>query len=230
MVSEEGFVHRNSSDGKARGVPPVVTSDCISYRRNSSLLFLVDTQLQIDLIELLGNAATMSQLVARMKLTTLERRSLLKELALRGIHITGQRRILLETIQNSDRHLDAASLLNLARERDQGINRATVYRTLELLKKLRLIDELDLMHLNGEKHFYEVKTNIDHVRLACFQCGRIEEFTSPLFERLKAEISRQKEFHIRVTRLEVGGRCSRCCALARSCAECGEEACCKSCS
>lgn len=163
-----------------------------------------------------------------MKSSTLERRSLLHELTLRGIRITGQRKILIETIQDAKGHLDAATLLTMARKRDDGINRATVYRTLELLKKLRLIDELDLMHLNGEKHFYEAKTNIDHVHLACFQCGRIEEFTSPLFERLKMEISSQKGFHIRVVRLEVGGRCSRCCTLAPSCTECGEEACCKS--
>lgn len=162
-----------------------------------------------------------------MKSTSLERRSLLQELTLRGVRITGQRKILIETIQDASRHLDAATLLALARKRDRGINRATVYRTLELLKSLRLIDELDLMHLNGEKHFYEAKTNIDHVHLACFQCGRIEEYTSSLFERLKSEITRQKGFHIRVVRLEVGGRCSQCCSSARSCAECGEEACCK---
>jgi len=162
-----------------------------------------------------------------MKASALERRSLLQELTLRGIRITGQRKILIETIQAADRHLDAAALLELARQRDKEINRATVYRTIRLLKKMRLIDELDLMHLTGERHFYEAKTNVDHIHLACFECGRIEEFASPLFERLKAEISRQKGFHIRVTRLEVGGRCSRCCASARTCAECGEEACCK---
>src|SRR2546426_6758294 len=139
-----------------------------------------------------------------MTTNLLERRSLLQELTLRGVRITGQRKILIETIQDASRHLDAATLLALARKRDRGINRATVYRTLELLKKLRLIDELDLMHLNGEKHFYEAKTNVDHLHLACFQCGQIEEFTSPLFDRLKAEISRQKGFHIRVVRLEVG--------------------------
>lgn len=162
-----------------------------------------------------------------MRTSVLERRSLLQELTLRGIRITGQRKILIETIQAADRHLDAATLLELARQRDKEINRATVYRTIDLLKRLRLIDELDLMHLNGEKHFYEAKTNVDHMHLACFECGRIEEFTSPLFERLKAEISRQRGFHIRVTRLEVGGRCSHCCGLARTCADCGEEACCK---
>ncbi len=162
-----------------------------------------------------------------MESNSLERRSLLQELMLRGIRITGQRKALIETIQEADCHVDAATLLTLARKRDSRINRATVYRTLELLKKLRLIDELDLMHLNGEKHFYEAKTNIDHMHLACFRCGRIEEFTTPLFERLKAEIARQNGFHIRVVRLEVGGQCSKCCALAKGCMDCGEEACCK---
>src|SRR5260370_2310804 len=161
-----------------------------------------------------------------MRSPALERRSLLQELTLRGVRITGQRKILLETIQEADRHLDAATLLALARKRDRQINRATVYRTIELLKKLRLIDELDLMHLNGEKHFYEAKTNVDHVHLACFECGRIEEFTSPLFDRLIGEISRQMGFQIRVVQLEVGARCSKCCALA-SCEGCGEELCCK---
>jgi Fur family ferric uptake transcriptional regulator len=161
-----------------------------------------------------------------MRSPVLERRSLLQELTLRGVRITGQRKILVETIQEADSHLDASTLLALARRRDGQINRATVYRTLELLKKMRLIDELDLMHLNGEKHFYEAKTNIDHVHLACFECGQIEEFTSPLFDRLKAEISRQKGFNIRVVRLEVGGRCSKCCASA-SCEGCTEEVCCK---
>jgi Fe2+ or Zn2+ uptake regulation protein len=55
---------------------------------------------------------------------------LLRELTLRGIRITGHRKILVETIQDSDHHLDAARPLELARERDQRINRATVYRTL----------------------------------------------------------------------------------------------------
>lgn len=156
-----------------------------------------------------------------MRVPSLERRSLLQELTLRGVRITGQRRILLETIQESDRHLDAATLLMLAQKRDRQINRATVYRTIELLKKLRLIDELDLMHLSGEKHFYEAKTNVDNIHLACFKCGQIQEFTSPFFERLKTEISRLRGFQIRVVRLEVGGYCSKCCASATD--GCGEE-------
>ncbi len=144
------------------------------------------------------------------------RRSLLDELAVKGVRLTAQRRVLVEIIQKAKQHLDATALLELARKSEPNINRATVYRTLELLKRLRLIDELDLMHLQGEKHYYEVKTKRDHVHLACFICGRIEEFTSPLFDRLKAEVSEQAGFSIRVTRLEVGGLCRSCAAGVNS--------------
>ncbi len=138
------------------------------------------------------------------------RRRLLEELSGSGIRLTAQRRALVEIIQDATEHLDAAALLERAKVREPGINRATVYRTLELLKKHRLIDELDLMHLNGEKHYYEAKTRSDHLHLACFDCGRIEEYASPVFEELKKTIARDNEFEIRVTRLEVGGRCSEC--------------------
>ncbi len=138
------------------------------------------------------------------------RRSLVEKFSAKGLRLTSQRRTLLEIIESSKEHLDAASLLKLALERDAGIDRATVYRTLDLLKKVRLVDELDLMHLNGEKHYYEARGDRDHIHLACFKCGKIEEFGSSLFERLKQEIARERGFNISVVRMEVGGRCNNC--------------------
>lgn len=142
----------------------------------------------------------------------LKRHDLLNEVEARGVRLTAQRRALIETIQQADRHLDAAALLSEARKRDPNIDRATVYRTIELLKRLGMIDELDLMHLNGEKHYYEVKTQKDHLHLACFGCGEIKEFASPMFERLKQEIGAKNDFEIQVMRLEVGGLCGSCAA------------------
>jgi Fur family transcriptional regulator, ferric uptake regulator len=146
----------------------------------------------------------------------LKRCELLNEVEAKGVRLTAQRRALIETIQRADSHLDAATLLSLARQVDPNIDRATVYRTLELLKRLGLIDELDLMHLNGEKHYYEVKTQKDHLHLACFHCGEIEELDSPTFQRLKREIAAQNNFTIQVMRLEVGGLCRRCAAQQKA--------------
>ena len=140
----------------------------------------------------------------------LRRCELLNQVESKGVRLTSQRRALIETIQSAQQHLDAASLLELARRRDPNIDRATVYRTIDLLKRLGLIDELDLMHLDGEKHYYEVKTQKDHLHLACFKCGEIEEYVSPAFERLKRDIAETNNFEIQVMRLEVGGLCSAC--------------------
>jgi Fe2+ or Zn2+ uptake regulation protein len=138
------------------------------------------------------------------------RPSLMEELTARGVRITRQRRVLVQIIQDSPRHLDARGLLKLAQKAEPDVNLATVYRTLTLLKKKGLIDELDLMHLHGEKHFYEAKTSSDHCHMACFGCGAIMEYASALFEKLKKQISGDSGFHIKVARLELGGLCERC--------------------
>jgi Fur family transcriptional regulator, ferric uptake regulator len=141
------------------------------------------------------------------------RERLSESLAARGVRLTPRRRALLEILEEANRHLDAAGLLAAAKQR-MRIDRATVYRTLDLLKKEGLVDELDLMHLRGEMHYYEPRTGDEHFHLACFGCGRIEEISTPLFEQLKLSVGRQKGFAIQTARLEIGGYCSDCAAKA----------------
>jgi Fur family ferric uptake transcriptional regulator len=154
--------------------------------------------------------ATESQLGRSENDKAITRPSVMKELVAQGVRMTAQRRLLVGIIQDSRRHLDAAKLLELAKKQDPHIDRATVYRTIALLKDSGLIDELDLMHIEGEKHYYEAKTNRDHCHMACFRCGAIIEFASSSFEKLKKEMARQSSFEIRVVRLEVGGLCKQC--------------------
>ena len=154
--------------------------------------------------------ATQSQLGRSKGDSAITRPSLMKALAAKGVRITAQRRLLVSIIQDSRRHLDAASLLEIAKKQDADIDRATVYRTIALLKDRGLIDELDLMHIEGEKHYYEAKTNRDHCHMACFRCGAIMEYVSGSFEKLKGEMAQQSGFQIRVVRLEVGGICKQC--------------------
>lgn len=154
--------------------------------------------------------ATESQLGRSKNDARITRPELMKELLQRGVRITNQRQLLVGIIQDSPKHLDAVALLKIAKQKDPEIDRSTVYRTIALLKNLGLIDELDLMHLEGEKHYYEAKTSRDHCHMACFRCGAITEYASTSFEKLKQEMARQSGFQIRVVRLEVGGLCERC--------------------
>jgi Fur family ferric uptake transcriptional regulator len=131
-------------------------------------------------------------------------------LSARGLRLTHQRRTILGVVETAKQHLDATEILDHARRMDPGIDRVTVYRTLKLLKRYGLVDELDLMHMQGEKHYYERRPQRDHIHMACLRCGKIIELESELFERLKGQIQRDSRFQIVVSRLEIGGYCSEC--------------------
>ncbi len=128
----------------------------------------------------------------------------------RGIRMTAQRRAILQVMETAKVHLDAPNILRKAQKIDPTVNRSTVYRTLRLLKRQGLIDELDLMHLTGEGHYYERKLNRDHIHIACLRCGRITEFVSDMFDELKQQVQRDCRFKIVVSRLEIGGYCAKC--------------------
>ncbi|MGO9403126.1 MAG: Fur family transcriptional regulator [Terriglobales bacterium] len=132
------------------------------------------------------------------------------QLAERGIRMTDQRRAILSVIETAKKHLDASQILHNAQRIDASVDRSTVYRTLELLKRHGMIDELDLMHMNGEGHYYERKLGRDHIHMACLRCGKITEFVSEIFESLKHQLEQDCRFNILVARLEVGGYCSGC--------------------
>lgn len=128
----------------------------------------------------------------------------------RGIRITKQRRAILQVIETATKHLDAAQILRKAQKIDASVDRSTVYRTLRLLKRQGLVDELDLMHIHGEGHYYERRMHGDHIHMACLRCGKISEFVSDVFDKLKQQVEKDCRFHIVVSRLEIGGYCPTC--------------------
>lgn len=135
---------------------------------------------------------------------------LASKLANRGIRLTRQRRILLDIIENASDHLQASDLLRLAREEDDRIDRATVYRTLQLLKKHGLIEELDLLHLDGAEHHYEVVSGAGHAHIGCTVCGKVVEMETSLLSELEGEIRRRTGFEVSSVRIEVAAICPKC--------------------
>ncbi len=128
----------------------------------------------------------------------------------RGIRLTRQRQILLDLIDKSGKHLDAESLYHLARKEDPKLNRVTVYRTLKMLKKGGLVDELDLMHFGGDQHFYETRLKQEHAHVICLSCGKVEEFFGEPLQKLRRQVEDHFGFNIVIARTEIGGYCSHC--------------------
>jgi Fur family ferric uptake transcriptional regulator len=128
-----------------------------------------------------------------------------------GHRMTQQRDVLLDIIQNAGGHLDADGLYRLAREQDDRISLSTVYRTLSLLKRHRLVDEV---HLSEEHHHYEAKSGAEHYHLVCTECGAVQEFSGGVVEHLRDELKRDYGFEVDEMQLDIAGRCARCAAGA----------------
>ncbi len=135
-----------------------------------------------------------------------------KLLAERGIRMTKQRRVILQVMDDAEQHLDVDQILARAQKIDSGVHLVTVYRTIDLLKKQGLIDELDLLHLRGDRHYYESHGPRDHIHVACLRCGKVREFESRLYEQLKEQIARDFNMKVTISRTEVGGYCAECLA------------------
>ena len=133
--------------------------------------------------------------------------SLLSE---RGIRMTLQRRAILRVMEAASKHLDASQILRRAQKLDASVDRSTVYRTLGLLKRQGLIDELDRTHISGEVHHYERRLGRDHIHMACLRCGKIAEFVTEGLERLKRQMEKDARFHALISRLEICGYCAAC--------------------
>lgn len=124
-----------------------------------------------------------------------------------GIRITHQRALIMEIIRQGRGHLDADEIYRRAREKEPRLSLSTVYRTLQMLKKLDLVEEL---HFDEEHHHYEVKPSAEHHHLVCLGCGRVIEFNYPLSRYLKKNVSEAKDFDITETEIRVTGYCAKC--------------------
>lgn len=136
--------------------------------------------------------------------------SLVDRMRMGGIRVTGPRRAIARVLEEANEHLDVEQITDRAKKLDPSVHRATVYRTLGLFKALGLVDELDLLHMKGDRHFYEVRTGGDHAHLICTTCGKVLEPESSALEPWRRGLSDQTGFQLNYLRLEVGGTCPNC--------------------
>lgn len=125
----------------------------------------------------------------------------------RGYHLTRQRRLVFEILDESQEHLDADTLYARARARDPKISLATVYRSLAMLKETGLVVENRL----GENHgHFETMQESPHFHFTCQKCGRVLELPAgPVLEAIQKVCSLH---HLRVDEvsLHLNGLCPDC--------------------
>jgi len=125
----------------------------------------------------------------------------------RSFHLTRQRRLVLDILNEHPGHLDASMIFREAKMRDERISLATVYRSLTLLKEAGLIEENRL----GEDHgHFEAIQESQHYHFACIRCGRVIEFESPAVDEVAQALRQQHGLLITEMQLHLRGVCPDC--------------------
>jgi Fe2+ or Zn2+ uptake regulation protein len=128
-------------------------------------------------------------------------------LDLAGYRITAPRLAVASLIQSYGGHFTASELEAAARDRHLGVSRATLFRALDLLTELGVVERIDLT--TGE-HAYVACAPAHHHHLVCSRCGRTADVEDSGVGEAVAEIARRSGYRIDSHRLELFGLCRHC--------------------
>ena len=140
-----------------------------------------------------------------------ECKKLLKE---KGLKVTEQRiRVLLAVFSCPDKHLTAEEIYEIVKVDFPEIGLATVYRTIQLLSELHLIDRINF---DDGYVRYEMGSAFDreqkhhHHHLICSNCGKVISFQDDLLEELEEKIARTTGFEVVDHEVKLYGHCKDC--------------------
>lgn len=124
-----------------------------------------------------------------------------------GYRLTDPRRALARLIAERDGHFTAADLVAEARARRLGIGRATVFRALEVLVELRVVERIDLP---TGLHAYVACEPAHHHHVVCSSCGRSADIADEGLRTVVRDVARRTGYQVTDHRLELFGLCPDC--------------------
>lgn len=134
-----------------------------------------------------------------------------KQLHAKSYKLTPQREATLKVLlEREEDHLSAEEVFLLVKEKAPEIGLATVYRTLELLSELQVIDKINFgdgvarydLRKEGAEHF--------HHHLVCIECGSVEEIMEDLLGDVEKIVEKNWDFEVKDHRLTFHGICKKC--------------------
>jgi Fur family ferric uptake transcriptional regulator len=126
-----------------------------------------------------------------------------------GLPVTHQREAIAQVVFSSAGHLSVEELEARLRADGDRIGKATIYRTLDLLVRSRLV----VVHDFGEgfkRYEHRLSEGSVYEHLICLECGKVTEFESWEVQEVKAEITRKHGFKPIRHKLEIYGLCETC--------------------
>lgn len=126
-----------------------------------------------------------------------------------GLPVTQQRQAVAEVVFASDEHLSVDDIESSLRNRGERIGKATIYRTLDLLVRSRLVEEHDFGE-GFKRYEHRLSKHPVHEHMICVECGTVTEFESSELYQIENRVRAEHGFTPVRHRLEIYGLCKRC--------------------
>ena len=120
--------------------------------------------------------------------------------------MTPQRRLIVEYIHDNRSHLTADELINFLESRAPGINKSTVYRTLDLLEESGCVVKSEM----DGRFIYHHAEEGHHHHLVCRVCGKTQDCNENLFSVIKDDLADKYDFQADLKHVMITGLCSTC--------------------
>ena len=129
---------------------------------------------------------------------------------------TVPRETILELLNTSSKHMSAKEIYASLYRMYPGIGLTTVYRTLDLLVRMGLINKFTFGGGSSRYEFKSEKKKEHHHHLICTKCGRIIDYSDFIDEELelvkKTEetLAKKHNFNVLGHNIEFYGLCEKC--------------------
>ena len=124
-----------------------------------------------------------------------------------GYRLPSPRRALARLVASRGGHFSADELLTESKRARLGVTRATIFRSLDVLADLGVVERLDLP--TGE-HAFVACEPMHHHHVICSSCGRSTGVADHGLEAVAEAIGRETGYRVDTHRLELFGQCPEC--------------------
>jgi Fur family peroxide stress response transcriptional regulator len=132
--------------------------------------------------------------------------SAIEALRSKGYKATPQRIAICRIALNSRAHPSAQQVYDEVKKLHPTVSLATVYKTLEVLRDLDLVQEINLP--KGQARFDSYMS--PHINLVCLKCGRITDLDELIIKEITSKVIASTKFEPTGQRVDVYGICQKC--------------------
>lgn len=120
--------------------------------------------------------------------------------------MTTQRQLILDAVRDLG-HSTPEDVYTRVHEHHAGVNITTVYRALEVLEQIGLVQH---SHIGHGPPTYHASDNADHVHVRCHGCGEITSYPLSLLHDVAAQLKRSSGFTLDAAHVALSGVCATC--------------------